>query len=78
MIIDALYNPPVPDWNELSNEDKAAIQEAWEIHSCPHSCGGEVLYVYEAIRDALKAREQRVFEATMAGPPPPSAMRNSE
>lgn len=69
MIIDALYNPPIPDWNELSNEEKEAIEQEWEIHSCPHACGGDVLYVYKAIRDALKQREVRIFKATMAGPP---------
>jgi hypothetical protein len=70
MIIDALTNPPVPDWNDLSNEEKAEIDRAWEMYSCPHSCGGDVLGVYNAIRDALKLRERRIFEATMDGPSP--------
>jgi len=64
-----LVNPPMPDWNDLSNEEKMAIDTSWETHSCPHSCGGSVTYVYDAIREALRERERRYFNATMAGPP---------
>jgi hypothetical protein len=70
MIIDALTNPPVPEWNELGDAEKEAIRAAWEMYSCPHSCGGDALHVYSAIRKALKARERRIFQATMDGPLP--------
>jgi hypothetical protein len=65
----ALTHPPMPQWNTLTNEQRDKIQEAWEIHSCPHACSGDVSAVYDAIRDTLMERERRVFEATMAGPP---------
>lgn len=68
-MFDPLTNPPVPEWNNLSDAEKSKIMEAWEIHSCPHACGGDVIYVYAAIRKALKERERRVLRATMDGPP---------
>lgn len=67
---DVLTNPPMPEWNALKNEERRALGEAWEMYSCPHSCGGDVLYVYNEIRKTLQSRERRVFEATMAGPSP--------
>lgn len=68
MIDNALTNPPVPDWNALSNEDREGILREWEFHSCPHSCGGDAAAFYEEIRKVLLDRERRIFRATMAGP----------
>jgi len=62
---DALTNPPVPDWNSLSNDERVKLCDVWEMHSCPHACGGSVIYLYEEIRKVLKERERRVLEATM-------------
>lgn len=58
----------MPEWNDLTNEDRMAIEESWEVHSCPHSCGGDACYVYDAIRTQLIARERRYLAATMNGP----------
>jgi len=69
MIHDALTNPPVPDWNELNNEERGALCDAWEFSSCPHACGGDPLHFYDELRRVLKARERRIFEAIMAYQP---------
>ncbi len=66
-LYDALTNPPVPEWNGLSNEERTELCKEWEFYSCPHSCGGDASNFYDAIRKVLKKREKRVLEATMAG-----------
>lgn len=52
----------MPEWDDLTNEDRMAIDESWEVHSCP------VCYVYDAIRTQLIARERRYLAATLNGP----------
>ena len=66
---DPLTNPPMPDWDALRNEEKAAVMKAWEMHSCRHADHGEVFGFYLAVREALQARERRYLEATMAYTP---------
>lgn len=68
MIIDALTNPPMPDWNELGNEARAAICDAIEDGSC--CCHARIAHlIYGEIRDLLLERERRVFRATMGMQP---------
>ena len=66
---DPLTNPPMPEWNALTNDERMSLDSTWGMYSCPHSCGGDVIYVYAAIRELLRKREQRYFKATMEGPP---------
>jgi hypothetical protein len=71
MIDDALTNPPMPDWNELSNQERLAITREvgdGDCGCCQCSCG-DSFHIYDEIRKILKVRERRYFEATMAGPP---------
>jgi len=67
--MNALINPPVPEWEALTYDERNEIEKAWEYSSCPHSCGGDPLAVYDAIREVLQQRERRIFRATMDGPP---------
>jgi len=69
MIIDALTNPPVPEYTDLNENERNELRSLWEVYSCPHSCGGCWIDFYNGIRKVLKAREKRVFQATMTGPP---------
>lgn len=62
---DPITNPPMPDWNALSNEDRVRLERAWEYSSCPHACGGDPLHFYEELRSVLKQRERRYLEHTM-------------
>jgi len=73
-----LTSPPMPEWNGLSNEDRDQLCSDWEVWSCPHSCGGDAFNYYDAIREVLKAREQRILKATMEfnpAPEPPKITR---
>lgn len=65
MIDDALTNPPLPEWNELSDEHKAELDKAWEFSSCPHACGGDSAHFYDTLRRILREREKTIFESTM-------------
>jgi hypothetical protein len=62
-----LHNPPMPDWNNLSNEDRDRIVEYLEYSMCP-CCRHRNSTIYEDIREALKEREKRYFRSTMDGP----------
>jgi hypothetical protein len=62
---DALTNPPVPEWNNLTNDERTMLVDVWEMHSCPHACGGSPIYFYAEIRKILKDRERRILAATM-------------
>lgn len=74
MIDDTLTNPPMPDWNDLSNDERSAIVEEGERYGC-QCCGSDAgFYVYEEIRRVLRERERRYFQATMAGPPDATAL----
>ncbi len=65
-VMDALTNPPMPDWNSLSNEDRDTIMRDGEVFLCSCSCDNDAqFYLYEVIRRVLKERECRVFRATM-------------
>lgn len=66
MIDDALTNPPMPDWNELRNEDRKRIMDEGEYYACSCCSPHAPAHIYDVIRDALKEREKRVFQATMA------------
>lgn len=69
MIQDALTNPPVPEWNNLTNDQRTALCDAWEYSSCPHACGGDPLHFYSKLREVLIERERAIFKATMAFQP---------
>lgn len=64
---DAVTNPPAPEWNSLSDEERTALVKAWEYSSCPHACGGDPIHFYETLRQVLRKREKRVLAATMLG-----------
>ena len=64
----ALINPPMPEWNALRNEETTSLTESWEMFSCPHSCSGDALSFYNAVRELLQEREKRIFQATMDMP----------
>ena len=70
MIYDALTNPPLPEWNALSNEERGVLIRAWEFSSCPHACGGDPIHFYDELRRVLIEKEQRIFKETMAFKPP--------
>ena len=67
---DALTIPPVPEWNSLTNEERAALCEIGDMCSCP-CCrdNNPAFYLYQEIRKVLRKRERRYLAATMAGPP---------
>lgn len=68
MIDDALTNPPMPEWNNLSNDEKEIIIREGEMYSCS-CCGDDAgFYVYLKVREILRIRERRFLDATMAGP----------
>lgn len=66
MIDDALTNPPMPDWNDLSNEERSAIVALDDGGCC--CCQYPSWTAYDEIRKILKERERRYFLATMNGP----------
>jgi hypothetical protein len=69
MIIDALTNPPMLEWNNLSNEERTALVDAIDGGRCRCCDAATASYAYEEIRKLLKKRERRYFQATMDGPP---------
>lgn len=62
---DALTNPPMPEWNNIPEEFRCRIMDEGQREVC-HCCPDAPFYLYGLIRDLLKERERRVFEATMA------------
>lgn len=65
---DALTNPPMPDWNDLTNEERSELSDLIDGAQC--SCQPKIAhYAYGAIKKVLKVRERRYLAATMAGPP---------
>lgn len=63
-------NPPIPEWNSLSNDEREHLSRFWResvCSCCQYAQGGS--YFYDEIRKILIAREQRYNAATMAGPP---------
>lgn len=65
---DPLTNPPAPEWNSLSNDERTAICRVGEMYSCPCCGTGDApFYIYLEIRKVLKEREKRVLKATMDG-----------
>jgi hypothetical protein len=67
---DPLTNPPVPEWNSLTNEERSALCRIYDMYGC-RCCEDNdlVFYLYLEIRKVLQGRERRYLEATMAGPP---------
>lgn len=65
-----LTNPPIPEWNNLTNEERVALCKIGDMHSCP-CCQDDnpAVYLYLEIRKVLQQRERRYLAATMAGPP---------
>ena len=39
-------NPPIPEWNNLSDEERGLIVEEWEQSSCSHACGGSPIGLF--------------------------------
>lgn len=66
---DVLTNPPMPDWNDLADDEKTEIVKAGEMYGC-QCCGGDTGWsMYDQILDVLRKRERRYLRATMEGPP---------
>lgn len=67
---DALTNPPVPEWNSLTNDERVALSRVGDMYSCPCCSGNNpAFYLYQEIRRVLQKRERQYLAATMAGPP---------
>lgn len=67
MIDDPMTNPPMPEWNSLSNEERSTIIREGEMYSCS-CCGSDAgFYVYLKTREMLRQRERRYLVATMEG-----------
>jgi hypothetical protein len=61
-----MISPVMSHWNDLTDEERTAIVEVWEAHTCGN-CGSISPSVYHAIRKILAEGEKRYLRATLEG-----------
>jgi hypothetical protein len=64
-----MESPIMPEWNNLKDDDRTKLCDVWEMWSCVHACGGDVVAFYNEVRRTLQEGERRYLRAVMEGPP---------